>query len=93
MTLAIVTIILFIAFITSIQIFAKSNLKIFGTILFILCILASGWICYASPQMHKPFSIDIIEYLIKINDDGTMTTTKQVTKTVIKQEPQKDINK
>ena len=42
--------------------------------------------------MHKPFSIDIIEYLIKINDDGSMTTTKQVTKTIIK-DANEDIKK
>jgi hypothetical protein len=43
----------------------------------------TGWICASSPVMHKPFSINIIEYLIKINDDGSMSTTKQTTQTII----------
>lgn len=42
------------------------------------------WICTAQPEMHKPFSINTIEYLFKVNKDGSLTTTKQVTKTVIK---------
>ena len=33
------------------------------------------------PVLHKPFSINTIEYLVKINDDGSMTTTKQTTYT------------
>lgn len=33
------------------------------------------------PVLHKPFSINTVEYLVKINDDGSMTTTKQTTYT------------
>ena len=46
---------------------------------------ATIWISTQQPQMHKPFSVDTIEYLFKINKDGSMTTTKQViTQTLIK---------
>lgn len=57
--------------------------------------ICSSCICLFSPQMHKPFSIDIIEYFVKINDDGSVTTTKKVTKTVIKdkQQPKEDAEK
>lgn len=93
MTLAILVIILFIVFILSVMALKKFNLKGFGIIISIFCLIISGWICFSLPKMHKPFSIDIIEYLIKINDDGSMTTTKQVTKTIIKQDANEDIKK
>lgn len=53
---------------------------------FILAVVVSVtiWICFAQPDMHEPFSVNTIEYLFKINKDGSMTTTKQVTETVIK---------
>lgn len=62
----------------------KFGLKI--VLFFILAVVVSVtlWICFAQPDMHDPFSINTIEYLFKINKDGSMTTTKQVTETVIK---------
>ncbi len=61
----------------------KFGLKI--VLFFILAIVVSItlWICFAQPDMHEPFSVNTIEYLFKINKDGSMTTTKQVTETVI----------
>lgn len=72
-------------------IFSRLNLKTAAVIVLVLGVLSTGAICVLQPVMHKPFSIDIIEYFIKINDDGSMTTTKQVTKTIIndKQEAEK----
>ena len=61
----------------------KLNLGKIGSAFLILLILLSIVFCIAKPVMHKPFSINTIEYLIKINDDGTMTTTKQTTTTVL----------
>ena len=62
----------------------KFGLKM--VLFFILAIAVSVtiWICIAQPDMHEPFSVNTIEYLFKINKDGSMTTTKQVTETVIK---------
>ena len=62
----------------------KFGLKM--VLFFILAIAVSVtlWICIAQPDMHDPFSVNTIEYLFKINKDGSMTTTKQVTETVIK---------
>ena len=62
----------------------KFGLKM--VLFFILAIAVSVtiWICVAQPDMHEPFSVNTIEYLFKINKDGSMTTTKQVTETVIK---------
>ena len=59
-------------------------LKFTGVILSIAALVLSGCICVMQPKMHKPFSIDVVEYFIKINDDGSMTTTKQTTKTIFK---------
>ena len=61
----------------------KFGLKI--VLFFILAVVVSItlWICIAQPDMHNPFSVNTIEYLFKINKDGSMTTTKQVTETVI----------
>jgi len=54
-----------------------------GIIILLAC--ATFWISTQQPDMHKPFSIDTIEYLFKINKDGSMTTTKQITtQTLIK---------
>lgn len=62
----------------------KFGLKM--VLFFVLAVVVSLtiWICVAQPDMHDPFSINTIEYLFKINKDGSMTTTKQVTETVIK---------
>lgn len=38
-----------------------------------------------NPKMHKMFSVSVIDYLIKFNDDGSITTTKQITTTEVKQ--------
>lgn len=61
----------------------KINLKKIGSMLFVSVVLFTALICIIKPVMHKPFSINTIEYLIKINDDGTMTTTKQTTTTIL----------
>ena len=62
----------------------KFGLKM--VLFFILAVAVSVtiWICFAQPDMHNPLSVNTIEYLFKINKDGSMTTTKQVTETVIK---------
>lgn len=60
------------------------GLKIIGLTILALAIAGTVWVCSAQPDMHKPFSVNTIEYLFKINKDGSMTTTKQTTQTVIK---------
>jgi O-antigen/teichoic acid export membrane protein len=57
-----------------------------------LFLISTVSVCVASPQMHKRFSINIIEYLVKINDDGSMSTTKQTTQTVLKKQQQNSTN-
>ncbi len=60
--------------------------KLFSiTFLIVLLGLTVGF-CVMNPKMHKPFQLNIIEYILKINTDGSVTTTKSVTTTVIKEE-------
>ena len=62
------------------------GLKIAGFIILALVLGATVYLCSVSPEMHKPFSLNTIEYLFKINKDGSMTTTKQVTQSVYKEQ-------
>ena len=65
-------------------------IKVSGVILSVAALLFSAGICIVHPKMHKPFTIDIVEYFIKFNDDGSMTTTKQTTKTIFKQKMEEE---
>ncbi len=92
----VLALILLIIFLTLLIIFVnlyKINSKAVLAILVLLTFVISSTVCVLKPQIHKPFSIDVIEYFIKINDDGSMTTTKQVTKTVIKDKQQEGSEK
>lgn len=55
----------------------KTSLSVILTVV----IVFTGFVLIKKPIVHKPFSINTIEYLVKINDDGSMTTTKQTTYT------------
>ena len=83
-----VIIVLIIAFLILKSIISFS-LKLIGTILLIALAAFTIWICSEKPDMHKPFSLNTIEYLFKINKDGSVTTTKQITQTVLKEEVSK----
>ena len=62
------------------------SLKVIGLGILVALAALTIWICSEQPQMHKPFSLNTIEYLFKINKDGSVTTTKQITTTVIKED-------
>jgi len=51
---------------------------------FILCITLV--LCIKKPVMHKQFSFSVVDYLIKFNNDGSMTTVKQTTTTKLQKE-------
>lgn len=74
-----------VAIIIAILLFKLIKFGLKMVLFFILAVVVSLtiWICFAQPDMHNPFSVNTIEYLFKINKDGSMTTTKQVTETVI----------
>ncbi len=56
------------------------NTYVVATILTVT-IFSTLVICFTKPTMHKQFSINIINYLINFNTDGSITTTKQITTT------------
>ena len=84
MVLALV--ILGIFLILSIAIFRVKALTVKVVLIALLTFMAvtSVAIMVTNPQMHKMFSMSVIDYLIKFNDDGSITTTKQTTTTEIK---------
>ncbi len=62
------------------------RLKFFTVTVLAVLAVATVIFCVASPKMHKPFQLNIIEYIMKINSDGSITSTKSVTTTVIKEQ-------
>ncbi len=84
MVLALV--ILGIFLILSIAIFRVKAVTVKVVLIALLTFMAvtSVTIMVTKPQMHKMFSMSVIDYLIKFNDDGSITTTKQTTTTEIK---------
>ena len=62
------------------------GLKLAALVILAIALCVTVYICKSQPDMHKPFSLNTIEYLFKINKDGSMTTTKQVTQTVYKEQ-------
>ncbi len=62
------------------------NNNVISVILLTVSLISTIYFCIAKPVLHKPLSVNIIDYVIKFNTDGSMTTTKQTTTTVIKEE-------
>lgn len=60
--------------------------RLFSILGLIILTVLTVALCISNPKMHKPFQLNIIEYILKINADGSVTSTKSVTTTVIKQE-------
>jgi len=83
MGIGITTIIIIILALFILKSIISFSLKVIGLGILILAAGLTIWICTAQPDMHKPFSLNTIEYLFKINKDGSVTTTKQVTTNVL----------
>ena len=64
---------------------ASFYIKSFGIALAVAVIILTVGLCFSQPKMHKAFQMNIIEYIMKINTDGSVSTTKNVTTTVIKE--------
>ncbi len=85
----ILAIIILLAVIAAIFLLKTMPAKISSIIIIIFVFGITAGICILKPVMHKPFSINVIEYLIKINNDGSITTTKQTTTTILEDKTQK----
>ena len=61
--------------------------KFKGFLIFIALLLAvlSIFIIVIKPKMHRVVQFNIIETIIKFNSDGSITTTKQITRDVIRE--------
>ena len=81
MSITISTIIIIVIAFFILKSILSFSLKIIGLGILIALAAFTIWICSEQPKMHKPFSLNTIEYLFKINKDGSMTTTKQITQT------------
>ena len=61
------------------------NLKMLFISVVVIVLVLTVCVCIVKPNIHKPFQINIIEYLMKINSDGSISTQKSITTTVIKE--------
>ena len=93
MIIAIILLILSVLGLLYMQNAKQFNIRNANFILVVLAFAATLTICIAGPVMHKQFSFNIIDYLIKFNDDGSMSTTKQTTQTILHKQQTGDINK
>lgn len=64
------------------------SLKLFFFAAVLGIILVTAGVYFAKPVQHKQFAIQVIDYLIKFNTDGSITTTKQTTTTQIQKDGQ-----
>ena len=64
----------------------KLSIKIFRTLFILIALSITVVIIFVQPKMHKEFNFNIIERMIKFNDDGstsiieTTTTSQRETK-------------
>ena len=93
MIIAVILLVLSVLGLMFMQNAKKFNIKGANALLITVAIVATVIICISAPQMHKQFSFNIIDYLIKFNDDGSMSTTKQTTQTILNKQQTGDINK
>ena len=86
MILAIILLFIISAIIIFATIAYKKNIQLFISTLISVLVLFSIVPFVIKPALHKPFSVSIIDYIIKFNTDGSVTTTKQTTPTVLKED-------
>lgn len=59
-------------------------MKKFLITLFVFLFIISIYFCVSKPKMHKKFSMNVIEYIMKINSNGNIETVETVTTTEVK---------
>ena len=59
----------------------RVSVKVLSLLILGIAFCGTLTICVIQPIMHKPVAMSVIEYLVKVNKDGTMTTTKKTTTT------------
>ena len=86
MGLGIIGLISLLVILAVIKCLTGSGLRIAGTVLLVMTAVFTVWICVQKPDMHKPFLINTVEHLIKVNKDGSITETKQVIQTIYEEQ-------
>lgn len=89
MILALIILGIFLGLIVAVFKVKAVTVKVILIALLTFMAVTSVALMVTKPQMHKMFSMSVIDYLIKFNDDGSITTTKQTTTTEIKHEDAK----
>ena len=91
MVLAVVLLLIVVLTIVILLFLSNKNLKYYCIGIFVLTILVTVGICFKIPKMHNPMSFQVVDYLIKFENTGDITITKQTTST--KYERSGEINK
>lgn len=84
MLIGLITLLIAIATIVGLFVISK-NRKNFAIALLVVTFFTTVGLCVKRPTQHKPLSISVVDYFIKFNNDGSMTTTKQTTTTEIQE--------
>ena len=61
-------------------------MKKFLIILLVVISFLTLGLIVSKPSMHKQLSFSVVDYLIKFNNDGSMTTQKTITTTKLQKE-------
>jgi hypothetical protein len=83
--MTIATLILLSIIVITILLLKFGNKKQIVIVFLCAILLLTFGICIAKPVLHKPVSVSVIDYLVKFNTDGSMTTVKQTTTTKVKE--------
>ena len=86
MGLGIIGLISLLVILAFIKFLTGKDFKIAGITLLVLTAVFTIWVCIQKPEMHKPFAVNAVEHLIKVNKDGSITDTTQVIQTVYEEE-------
>ena len=61
------------------------NIKLLIIVIFLLTTILTVYVCITQPMMHNRMSLNVMDYLIKFNNDGSITTTTKVTTEIYKE--------
>ena len=81
----IIALVSLIVLVLLVAVFMKSLKLFFMTMLLSVLIISAG-VYFIKPVQHKQFAIQVVDYLINFNTDGSITTTKQTTTTQIQKD-------
>lgn len=75
-----------LAFLVFWGILYKTGIRTASITMLLFAAIMTVCICVQKPDMHKPFLINTVEHLIKVNKDGSITETNQVIQTIYEEQ-------